>query len=292
MTRCWLAGAAAFALMTGVASAQVVSETTTPTQSTTTAASAADRAPVNLGTAGNYVILSKAGITTTGATTIVGNIGVSPIASTAITGFALVLHKPGRFATSHLVTGKVYAANYAPPTPSNLRTAVSDMQTAYTNAAGRKNPRAVNLGAGDIGGLILRPGLYKWSSNVRIPKDVTLSGGKDAVWIFQIAGTLNISSGKKVILSGGARDGRIFWQVAGKATLETTAVFHGNILDKTEIAVKTGAKLNGRAFAQTAVTLEANTILSSDAIEHNPSSILQDSNGSACLAAACSALSP
>jgi hypothetical protein len=215
---------------------------------------------VNLGSAGNYVILSKAGISTTGVTAIVGNIGVSPIASTAITGFGLKLDRQGRFATSSKVTGKVFAANYAAPTPSRLTTAVGDMQIAYNDAAGRTNPTATELGAGNIGGRTIKPGLYKWSSSVIIPTDVTLSGGENAVWIFQIAGTLNISSGKKVILIGGAQAKNIFWQVAGKTTIGTTAVFNGTILDKTSIVIMTGAKLNGKALAQTAVTLDATSV--------------------------------
>lgn len=221
---------------------------------------AAFRTPVNLGSAANFAILSKAGISTTGTTAIVGNIGVSPIASTAITGFGLTLDSSRRFSTSSLVTGRVFAANYAAPTPSMLTTAVGDMLIAYSDAAGRKNPDASELGGGNIGGRIIRPGLYKWSSNVIIPTDVTLSGNEYGVWIFQIAGTLNISSGRKVILSGGALPKNIFWQVAGKATLATTAVFHGNILGKTAIVLRTGAKLTGRALAQTAVTLDANAI--------------------------------
>jgi hypothetical protein len=222
------------------------------------AALAASR--VDLGTAGNFVILSKAGISTTGATSIVGNLGVSPIASTAVTGFPLTLHSSGRFSTTPQVTGKIFAASYAAPTPSMLTTAVGDMQTAYNNAAARVNPRATELGAGNIGGRTIRPGLYKWSSNVIIPADVTLSGRENSVWIFQIAGTMNIASGKKVILKDGAQAKNIYWQVAGQATIETNAVFNGNILGKTAIVMKTGARLNGRALAQTAVTLQANTI--------------------------------
>src|ERR1700691_2127969 len=121
------------------------------------------RTPVYLGTAGYYAILAESGITTTGTTKIVGDIGVSPIASTAMTGFGLAMNSSGQFSKSTLVTGRVYAANYAAPTPSNLTTAVSDMQRAYAGAAGRKNPRATNLGSGNIGGLTLVPGLYKWS---------------------------------------------------------------------------------------------------------------------------------
>ena len=216
--------------------------------------------PVNLGTAGNFVILAKTGISTTGTTSIVGNIGVSPIAATAITGFGLILDRSGQFSTSSRVVGKVYAANYAVPTPSVMSTAIGDMQTAYTNAAGRTLPDYTELGTGNIGGMTLKPGLYKWSSGVIIPADVTLSGGPNDVWVFQIAQNLVVSSGKKVILSGGAQAKNVFWQVAGQTTLGTTSVFNGNILSKTLIAMNTGATLNGKALAQTAVTLIANHV--------------------------------
>lgn len=223
---------------------------------------AASTATVNLGTAGNFVILSKAGVSTTGVTKIVGNIGVSPAAATYVTGFGLILDKSGTFSRSTLVTGKVYAADYTAPTPSMLTTAVSNMQTAYTNAAGRAPTSAatINVGAGSIGGLTLKPGVYKWTSGVTIPTNVTLSGGKNDIWIFEIAGTLNISSGQKVILKGGAQAKNIFWQVAGATTLGTYSTFNGNILDQTNIALQTGAVLNGRALAQTAVTLDANAV--------------------------------
>ncbi len=217
---------------------------------------------VGLGTAGNFVILSKAGISTTGATRITGNIGVSPIASTAITGFGLIKDRSGTFSRSVRVIGKVYAANYTAPTPSILTTAVNNMQTAYTDAAGRAPTSAAttNLGAGSIGGLTLKPGVYKWTTGVTIPTDVTLSGSSRDTWIFQIAGTLNISSGKHIILKGGALAKNIFWQVAGATTLGTYSTFNGTILDKTNIAIQTGAVLNGKALAQTAVTLQANAI--------------------------------
>jgi len=215
---------------------------------------------VYLGKAANFVILSKSGITTTGTTSIVGNIGVSPIAATAITGFGLKLTSSRTYSTSSLVTGKVYAANYAPPTPAMLTTAVSNMQTAYTNAAGRTHPDHTELGTGNIGGRTLAPGLYKWSTGVTIPKSVTLSGGVNDVWIFQIAGGLTVSSGATVVLSGGAQAKNIFWQVAGGVSLGTTSHFAGVILCKTAITMKSGATLNGRALAQTAVTLIANKI--------------------------------
>jgi Ice-binding-like len=220
---------------------------------------AAGTAPVNLGTAGNYVLLSKAGISTTGTTHVTGDIAVSPIDATAVTGFGLVRDSSATFSRSSLVTGRVFAANYSAPTPSTLTVAVKDMETAYTNAAGR-TAGVTELGAGNIGGLTLAPGVYKWGTNVKIATNLTLSGGKNAVWIFQIAGTLSISSAKKIILQGGAQAQNIFWQVAGSTTLGTYSVFNGTILDKTNIALQTGAVLNGKALAQTAITLDANSI--------------------------------
>lgn len=227
-------------------------------------AGVAGPAPVNLGAAGIFVILSKAGISTTGTTSIVGNIGVSPIDSTAITGFGLIMDSSNTFSTSSLVTGKAYAADYTAPTPTTMTTAVSDMEIAYTDAAGRTNPTATELGAGNIDGMTITPGLYKWGTGVMIPNGVTLSGSSDSVWIFQIAEDLTIGNGAIITLSGGAQANNVFWQVAGQATLGTTSNVKGNILSATLIEMNTGATLNGRALAQTAVTLDSNSVTKSN----------------------------
>src|SRR5665648_955743 len=219
----------------------------------------AAQTPVDLGTAGNFVILSKAGISTTGTTSIVGDIGVSPIDSTAITGFGLTNDTSNEFSTSSLVNGSVYASDYTAPTPTMMSTAVSDMEAAFT-AGNAPASTATALGAGNIGGMTLAPGVYKWSTDVTIPTDVTLSGSSTDVWIFQIAQTLDLSNGKQVILSGGADAKNIFWVVSGQTTLGTTSVMNGNILDQTAIVLNNGATFNGRALAQTAVTLDANTV--------------------------------
>jgi len=216
-------------------------------------------APIDLGTAGNYTILTKTGISTTGATSVVGDMGVSPSQATSITGFALSLTAGSPFSTSALVTGKIYAPGYAAPTPVNLTTAISDMETAYTTANGLA-PGVTELGAGNIGGLTIVPGVYKWTTGVTIPTDVTLSGGADDVWVFQIAQNLDLSSDTHILLSGGAQAKNIFWIVTGQTTIGTDAIFNGNILDKTAIVLNTGASLNGRALAQTAVTLDSNYV--------------------------------
>ncbi len=222
-------------------------------------AQAAGPATVNLGTAGDFVVLAKTGISTTGTTHITGDIGVSPVAATYITGFGLT--KVGAYATSSLVTGKVYAADYAPPTPAKMTTAVGDMGTAYTDAAGRTLPDYTELYAGDLTGKTLTPGLYKWGTGVLISAGgVTISGAASDVWIFQIAQTLKLANNAKVTLIGGAQASHIFWQVASQVTLGTTAAMKGIILCKTLIAMNTGATLEGRALSQTAVTLNANTV--------------------------------
>ncbi|MDP2791593.1 MAG: ice-binding family protein [Rectinemataceae bacterium] len=229
---------------------------------TTGAASIPSLAAVDLGTAGDYVILSKTGITTTGTTAITGDIAVSPIDAAAMTGFSLVYDGISPFSTSTLVTGSVYASNYAVPTPANLSTAVSAMETAYTNAAGRTLPNYTEHASGNISGLTLVPGLYKWSTAVLINTDVTLSGNATDVWIFQIAGDLTMAASTSVVLSGGALPKNIFWQVAGDTgvTIGASSNFNGVVLARTAISLLSGASVNGRLLSQTAVTLIGNTI--------------------------------
>ena len=210
--------------------------------------------PVNLGTAGTFAILSSTGITDVYASSIVGDVGTSPI-----TGAALLL-------TCAEVSGKVFTVDAAGPLPcvvtdpAFLTAAVGDMGFAYVDAAGRVGPDFTELGAGEIGGLTLGPGLYKWGTGVLITTDVTLSGGPNDVWIFQVAGTLNQGIATRVTLAGGAKAKNIFWQVAGAVTIGTTAHFEGVVLAKTMIAVNTGASVTGRLLAQTAVTLQMNAV--------------------------------
>jgi hypothetical protein len=216
--------------------------------------------PVNLRTAGNYVILAKSGISTVPISAVTGDIGVSPAAASLITGFSLIADSTNVFSTSPQITGKAYAADYAVPTPSNLTTAIGDMQLAFTDAAGRA-PTVTELGAGNIGGKTLTPGVYKWGTGLLIPTNVTLTGGATDVWIFQIAKDLTMSSAASLSLTGGAVPKNVFWQVAGLVDLGTTAHFEGVILTQTSINMQTGASINGRLLAQTAVTVASSTVV-------------------------------
>lgn len=221
----------------------------------------AGEACVNLGTASNYVILAQAGVTNVPNSAVTGNVGVSPIDSTAMTGFANTMDASNTFSTSAQVTGKMYAADYAAPTPSELTTAVGDSVAAYNEAAGR--PAGVlNLGGGNLSGQTLTPGTYTWGTTLNINGDITLSGTATDVWIFQVAGNLNQAAATKVILAGGALSKNVFWQVGGGAgaAIGTTAQFAGIIITGTQVVLNTGASVDGRLYTGEIVTLDQNTV--------------------------------
>ena len=208
--------------------------------------------------AGNYAILAKSAISTVPSSDITGDVGLSPAAESYMTGFSQT--DATGYATSPQVTGFLYAADMTPPTPTYMTTAISDMELAYTDAAGRILPDYLELGTGAIGGLTLVPGLYKWTNSVTMASDVAISGDANDVWILQIDGNLSSSSATRITLSGGAQASNIFWQVAGEVTLGTTSHFEGIILSKTAVTMNTGATMNGRILAQTNVALDQATV--------------------------------
>ncbi len=231
-------------------------------------------APVNLLSVGtnNFVILSKTGITNTGShlAAITGNIGSSPITAAAMNGVFC--------AGPDEITGSIFGVDAAyvgsgnqtcfvpgttAGTPNANKTlvdnAVADMDTAYADAVARA-PDYNELGTGIIGGLNLGPATYKWTTVVSIPTNVTLTGGPNDVWIFQISQGLSVASGVQVFLAGGALPQNVFWATVAAADIGTTARFKGVILSQTSIVTKTGASVNGRLLARTAVSLDANAV--------------------------------
>ena len=217
------------------------------------------QAAVNLGVAGDFVILAQSAITDVSTSAITGDIGLSPAAGSYFTATDGVLCDE--------VVGLIYTVAAGGPAcetidATKLGKAVLDFGTAYTDAAGRAykaDANHLNLGAGELGGLTLAPGVYHWDNNVTISTDVTLKGGKNDVWIFQIPGTLNISSATSVILKGVLAK-NIFWVVGGAVTLGTTSHFEGNILGWTGITLNTGSSINGRLLAGTQVALQTATV--------------------------------
>jgi hypothetical protein len=222
-------------------------------------------AAVPLGTAGNYAILAKTGVSSIPSSVVTGNVGLSPAARVYLTGWSLIKEPADTFFTSAQVVapGKLYAAdNVAGTTSADLTTAVANMETAYTNAAGRTATSAAttNVGSGTLISLTLVPGVYEWGTAVTIPTDLTLNGSATDVWIFKVAGTLDMASAKKVILSGGALARNVFWQVAGVVNIGSNTHFEGIILGQTSITFGNLASINGRLLAQSAVNLGASTV--------------------------------
>jgi hypothetical protein len=219
----------------------------------------------NLGAASGYGILAKTGVSTVPASAVTGNIGLSPAARGALTGWSETSDATDTFSTSgqDAAPSKLYADDYVGGTTKvDLGTAVGSMQTAYTEAAGK--PAGVgpnlNLGAGTVAGQTLAPGVYTWGSNVNITTDLTLNGSATDVWVFQIAGTLDMAAGKNVILSGGALPQNIFWQVSGAVTMGAGTHFEGIVLGQTGITLGNLASINGRLLAQSAVVLDMTTV--------------------------------
>jgi hypothetical protein len=200
---------------------------------------------VSLASTINFAVLAGSAITNTGATNITGDMGLSP--GTSVGGFP-----PGILVgTQHINDILVNQAKL-------------DLTAAYNDVAGRTCTDIVTL-SGNIGGLTLTPGLYKSTSSLAISSgDLTFDakGDTNAVFIIQIASSFTTTSGRKVILSGGALASNIYWQVGSSATFGTTSVFKGTILAMQSISFSTGATLDGKAFARTGgVTMQGNTIV-------------------------------
>lgn len=231
----------------------------------TTGAVSVEAAAVPLGAAANYAILAKTGVATVPSSKVTGNVGLSPAAQSFLTGWSETNDPSVTFATSAQVVapGKLYAAdNVGGTTSADLGTAVLNMGTAYTAAAGRTATSAAttNVGAGTLTSLTLTPGVYEWGTSVNIPTDLTLAGSATDVWIFKVAGTLDMAAAKNVILSGGAQSRNVFWQVSGAVTIGANTHFEGIILGQTSITFGNLASIKGRLLAQTAVNLDATSV--------------------------------
>jgi hypothetical protein len=216
---------------------------------------------VLLGTANNYAILAKAGITTVPASVVTGDIAVSPISEAAMTGFSFFTDV-NQNTLSAQITGRAFAANYGGTIAKDLTAAVSDMETAYTDAAGRTGATGLrlNFNEGLLDDVTLTPGIYTFGTAVSITGDIYFRGNADDVFIIQISSSLDQAAGKKVTLVGGVQAKNIFWQVAGTVTVGAGSHMEGIILVKTAVTFITGSSINGRVLTQTACALQSATI--------------------------------
>ena len=212
-------------------------------------------APVILGTAGNFVILSVNALTNLGPSVVTGDVGLTNVSGTLI-GL-----------TCAEVTGVIYDVDNKGPGPCTqmdaamLAVAKTDGDNAYNDATDAivRVPDYPDLGAGNIGGLNLGPATYHWSTAVQIPANVTLTGGPNDVWIFQIAETLNVSPGVQIILKGGALPENVYWAPTHDVELGAASQFKGILLPAAAVFMRNGASINGRLLAE-AVHLDQNTV--------------------------------
>jgi hypothetical protein len=198
---------------------------------------------VPLASAANFAVLGGSTVTNTGASMVLGSVGVW--SGTAITGFP-----PG------IVTGGAKDPGTAP-----AMQAQADLTTAYNDAVAL--PATTNLTGQDLGGLTLTPGVYRFDSSAQLTGILTLNGlgNANAVFVFQINSTLTTASNASIVAENGAQAANIFWQVGSSATLGTDTSFIGNILALTSITATTGASVAGRLLAiNGAVTMDTNAI--------------------------------
>lgn len=214
--------------------------------------------------AAGYAIMAKAAISTVPTSIVTGNIALSPASRTYLTGWSLIDEPVDRYFTSSQVVApfRLYAADNLGGTSAILTPAILSMEAAYTDAAGRTATSAAttDVGGGTLTSLTLAPGVYQWGSAVTIPTDLTLNGTSTDVWIFKIAGTLDMAANKNVILAGGAKAQNIFWQVSDVVTIGAGTHFEGIILAQTQIIFGNLSSINGRLLAQSEVHLSATTV--------------------------------
>ena len=216
--------------------------------------------PVGLGAASAFVILAQGAVTNTPPSLISGDIGDSAATTAQMTGFAWIADPSNTFSTSPQLVGRAYAADHVGTTPAVLTMAVRDMLLAFTDAASR-TPDVSVTGAGNIGGMTLRPGVYRWTAALSIATPVTLNGSATDVWVFQVGAALDMAASARVELSGGARPENVFWRVGAAAALGAGAHCKGIIMADAAITLGAHASITGRLLSRTTVGLDTSSVV-------------------------------
>ncbi len=215
---------------------------------------AAQAAPVGLGTAGPFVVLGGTTVTNTGPSVLNGNLGVFP--GTELEGFGLPA----------VINGSTHA------TDEVAAKAQLDLTTAYDVAAEQPVLPANDLSGTDLGGLKLAPGTYRYNAAALLTGALTLDaeGDPNAEFVFQIGSQLTTESASSVLLVNGASPCNVYWQVGSSAEIGTTTAFQGNLMALTSISLKDGATVLGRMLARNGQVSLINNVLTRPLCETGP----------------------
>lgn len=200
---------------------------------------------------GDFALLGGTAITSTGvAGTVVrnGNVGLSPGATSGITGFP----------PAAIQIGAIIATGPA------TRQARLDLIKARVGLAGMPSDQI--LSNVDLGGKTLRPGVYTFSGSARLTGALVLDarGRNDAFWVFQIGTSLTTAVNSSVTMinpgSNGGRDCGIFWNAGSAITIGANNRIAGNYLAGTSITLGGKSSGGGRALALAGISLDNNQI--------------------------------
>ncbi|WP_158607297.1 ice-binding family protein [Rhodohalobacter sp. SW132] len=216
---------------------------------------------IDLGKAGQFVILAKTNIHNGSESMITGRTGegsVSDTTETEKTKEEKAFADSVRQTTSDEVI--VWQSDQSDTTSQDVSEAIEDMMSAYNNASSQNGNDTASHKNGSFQDSTLTSGTHEWSDSLHIHYDVTLSGSEEDVWLFKVGSDLMIDENIVITLTDGARADNVFWFVEGEVTIGKNAQFEGIILSKNDIKLENGAKLNGRMFSQTSITLDDNTV--------------------------------
>ena len=205
---------------------------------------AAQAAPVDLATAGPFVVLGGQTVTNTGPSVLNGDLGVSP--GTALPGF-----------DKAVLNGATHANDAV------AAQAQSDLTNAYDVAAGQPVLKGNDLSNTDLGNRTLTAGAYRYTSDALLTGALTLdaAGDPNAEFVFEIGSALTTASSSSVVLINGASPCNVYWQIGSSATLGTATAFQGSLMALTSISVQTGATVLGRVLARNGqVSLDNNVL--------------------------------
>jgi uncharacterized repeat protein (TIGR01451 family) len=191
----------------------------------------------SLGTASSFSVLAGLSMSAAGAgTTISGNLGLSPGLAVSRTGPWTV------GGTEYFGVGGL------------SQTAQTDALSAFNNLAAQSSN-----GGWAASPWSPAPGVRTVALDTTFAGTITLNGGYNDVWVFQVGQDMTFSG--SVVLAGNAQACNVFWQVGRDVTIGVGSTFVGNIIASRNITLVSGATVNGRVISlNSSITTDGNVV--------------------------------